>query len=85
MKNIKDKILEEYQKGNVVVANPEGLQTMPLQDFIQQPASGILYDLNRSEEVVMTFIDNPKWINDYAVAQTIRALKAKIEELEAKQ
>ena len=32
--------------------------------------------------VVLTFIDDPKWVNDYAVCQVIRALKSKIDELE---
>ena len=72
---IRDKILEEYKKGNIVFAGTEGLQVMPLIEFIKQPADGILYDLNRSETVVLTFISDPKWVNDYAVAQVIRALK----------
>jgi hypothetical protein len=38
--------------------------------------------LNRNEVVVLTFLPDPKWINDYAVAQVIRALKNRIDELE---
>jgi hypothetical protein len=84
MKEIKVLILEEYKKGNIVVASGiEGLQAMPIAEFIKQPADGMLYDLNRSESVVLTFLPNPKWINDYAVAQVIRALKSRIEELES--
>ena len=55
MEEIKNKILEEYKKGNIVVAGIEGLQGMPIAEFIKQPVDGILYDLNRSEEVVLTF------------------------------
>lgn len=84
MEEIKIKILEEYEKGNIVVAGIEGLQGMPLKEFIKQPAEGMLYDLNRIESVVLTFLPDPKWINDYAVAQVIRALKSKIDELESK-
>ena len=83
MEEIKNKILEEYKKGNIVVAGIEGLQGMPIAEFIKQPVDGILYDLNRSEEVVLTFLPDPKWINDYAVAQVIRSLKSRIDELEA--
>lgn len=79
---IKDKILEEYRNGFVIVAGIEGLYRFSLAEFIKQPADGILYDLNRLEEVVMTFLPDPKWVNDYAVAKTIRALKSRIEELE---
>jgi len=82
MKNIKDRILKEYKKGNIIVVGSEGLQVMPLNDFIKQPVDGMLYDLNRNEAVILTFIDNPKWINDYAVCQVIRLLKKRIEELE---
>lgn len=56
---------------------------MPITKFIKQPIDGILYDLNRSEEVVLTFLPDPKWVNDYAVAQVIRSLKSRIDELEA--
>ena len=82
MEEIKNKILEEYKKGNIVVAGIEGLQGMPIAEFIKQPVDGMLYDLNRNEAVVLTFLPDPKWINDYAVAQVIRALKNRIDELE---
>lgn len=82
MEDIKNKILEEYNKGNIVIATPMGIQTAKLSDFIEQDIEGILYDLNRSEIVALTFIGDPKWINDYAVAKTIRALKSRIAELE---
>ena len=82
MEEIKNKILEEYEKGNVIVAGIDGLQVMPLKDFIEQPVDGLLYDLNRGEEVVLTFPPDPKWVNDYAVSKVIRALKNRIYELE---
>lgn len=83
MEEIKSKILEEYKKGNIVVAGIEGLQSMPISEFIKQPVDSMLYDLNRNESVVLTFIADPKWINDYAVAKVIRTLKSRIEELES--
>jgi len=79
MEGLKGKILEEYEKGNVLVYGVEGLQTMPIKNFIDQPSGGILYDLNRLESVILTFIDDPKWINDYAAAQVIRELKRQLE------
>lgn len=84
MEDIKEMVLEQYQKGNVVIASFEGLGITKLEDFIQQPAEGILYDLNRIEPVVLTFLPDPKWVNDYAVAKVIRALKDYIAELEDK-
>ncbi len=78
-----DKILQEYKNGNVVVATFDGIQSMALSEFIKQPVDGMLYDLNRNEAVILTFVDkDPKWINDYALTQVVRALKLKIEQLE---
>lgn len=82
--NIKDIVLEEYAKGNIVVAAFDDLQTMPLKEFVKQPVEGMLYDLNRSETVVLTFIKDQKWINDYAVCKVIQELKKEIDELKAK-
>lgn len=70
----KDFIYAERDKGNIVVMGLEGPMSMPLEEFVKQPADGMLYDLNRSEEVVMTFIHERKWVNDFAVALTIRKL-----------
>ena len=82
MEDIKELVLENYKNGNVVIATFEGLGTAKLEDFINQSADGILYDLNRIESVVLTSLPDPKWINDYAVAKVIRALKDRITELE---
>lgn len=82
--HIKAVVLKESQDGNIVVACFDGLQKMKLDDFIKQPIEGMLYDLNRDESVVLTFINDPKWINDFAVAKVIRALKQRIDELENK-
>ena len=78
-----DKIEEERKKGNVCFLTYEGLMSMPLSNFIQQPAEGILYDLNRLSEVVAGWIEGDiKWVNDYAVGMTIKYLKEQNEILE---
>lgn len=75
-------VLEQKQKGNIVFDTVEGVRACKLSDFIDQPSSGILYDLNRDELSTLAGKDiNLRWINDYAVSQTIHALKAKIDEL----
>lgn len=74
-------LLEEYKKGNIVINTVEGIMTAPLKEFIKQPIEGLLYDLNRDEATILTFIDDPKWINDYALTQVIRELKNQLEEL----
>lgn len=73
--NLRDLILAESKKGNVVFAGVEGYMVAPLDEFIKQPADGILYDLNRLPEVVLHFIDDPKWVNDFAVSMVIKRLR----------
>jgi hypothetical protein len=82
MDEIKELILSEHKKGNVVIADHEGLKKSKLSEIIKQGTNGLLYDLNRNEAVVLSFIEDPKWVNDYAVCQVIRALKSRIYELE---
>lgn len=84
LEELRDRILSERDKGNVVFWGlPDELMCAKLDDFVKQPADGILYDLNRGEEVVMQFIADKKWVNDFAVAMTIRKLVAQREQLEA--
>jgi len=78
--SFRDMVIEEYKKGNIVLSSIEGFMTMPILDFIKQPADGILYDLNRDEVTTLTFIKDKKWVNDYAVAKVIRLLKDKLDE-----
>jgi len=74
-KKLQDTILEEAKKGNVVFSTFEGYAVCNLEEFIKQPTDGLLYDLNRLPEVVLTFLEDPKWVNDYAVYLVIKRLK----------
>jgi len=78
---LKELILAKAKEGKVVFATFEGLIAADLNEFIKQPADGILYDLNRLPGVGLTFLDDPKWVNDFAVSLVIRKLK---EELDGK-
>jgi|GEM_PF-6712939 len=79
---LKRLILEKRKEGKIVFMTVEGPMSVDKAEFIKQPADGILYDLNRLEEVALTFLDDPKWVNNFAVALTIRELKQKIDQLE---
>ncbi len=79
MQDIKSKIIEEQKKGNIVILTPNGFALANLEQFVKQPTDGILYDLNRDEATILTFIDDPNWVNDYATAQVIRKLKEQID------
>ena len=81
--SFRNMVLEEAQKGNVVVMTIDGAMTMPLKRIINQPTIGLLYDLNRDSATVLTWIKDPKWVNDYAVLQVITELKKQVEELKS--
>jgi len=81
MEEIKELILKESKNGFVVVSTFEGLVKYKLSEIVDQPVDGLLYDLNRDEATILTFIDDPKWVNDYASSQVIIYLKNKLDEL----
>ena len=81
---LRDTILAERDKGNIVFqALPGQFAIANLDEFIQQPAEGMLYDLNRSEVISLTFLKDPKWVNDFAVALVIRKLTDRLRQAEA--
>jgi len=78
-RTLQEAILEEAEKGNVVFRTFEGYAVSSLDEFIAQPLDGLLYDLNRLPEVVLSLIEDPKWVNDYAVYLVIKRLKEKLD------
>ena len=80
-----DFILAKKKESKAVYyVSPKELAVSALEDLCNQPADGILYDLNRDEASILAFAgeDNPYWVNNYATAQVIRYLKGRVEELE---
>ena len=82
-KEMEKHVLAARDEGKILVLGLEGPMTMPLEEFVKQPADGILYDLNRGEEVALTFMADRKWVNDFAVALTIRKLVQQRDEARA--
>lgn len=79
-KDIKEIVLNASKEGKVIINTIEGPYIVSLKELVDQPVDGLLYDLNRSEEIALAFMDDPKWINDFACAQVIRYLKKQLEE-----
>ena len=79
-----DEIREQEKQGNVVFETIDGFQGAKLDDFINQPTEGLLYDLNRDKPTCATWIkeDKESWINNYAVALVISRLKERLSEYE---
>lgn len=82
LESIKDKVLAEWEKGNLVFADFEGLKTIKFEDFINQPLDGMLYDINRDAATILTYIEDPKWINDFALTKLLEYYYNKCKEQE---
>ena len=81
-KSVCDWVLAEWDKGNLVYADIEGLKSIKLDDFIEQPLEGMLYDINRDTATILTFIDEPKWVNDFALTKLLEYYYNKCNSLE---
>lgn len=82
LESIKDKILAEWDKGNLVFADLEGLKSIKFDDFIKQSLDGMLYDINRNLATILTFIEDPKWVNDFALTKLLEYYYNKCKEQE---
>jgi len=69
-----DYIVQKGKENTLVLNTIEGLVEVAIDKFVEQPADGMLYDLNRDSATVLTFIDDEKWVNDYAVGLVIKKL-----------
>lgn len=85
---MKNQLLDDIDKakaeGKITIMTATDIRTYDIADFIKQPTSGILYDLNRDYATAAHRIKQGevRGVNDYATAVTIEALKARIAELE---
>jgi hypothetical protein len=75
MEELRNIVLQNAKDGNVVFLAMDEIMAAPLDEFVKQPTEGLLYDLNRDKVTVLAFIDDPKWVNDFAVALVIEKLK----------
>lgn len=84
IESIREEVLSEWDKGNLVYADVDGLKSIKFEDFIKQPLEGMLYDINRCLPVIVTYIDDPKWVNDFALTKLLEYYYNKCDELEKK-
>ena len=81
-KSVCDLVLAEWNKGNLVYADIEGLKSIKFEEFIKQPLEGMLYDINRNLATILTFIEEPKWVNDFALTKLLEYYYNKCKEYE---
>ena len=82
LERIRDKVLAEWDKCNLVYADIEGLKSIKLEEFVKQPLEGMLYDINRDEATITTFLEDPKWVNDFALTKLLEYYYNKCKEYE---
>ena len=82
IESIRDKVLAEWDKGNLVYADVDGLKSIKFDDFIKQPLEGMLYDINRCLPVIVTYIEDQKWVNDFALTKLLEYYYNKCKEYE---
>lgn len=81
-KSVCDWVLSEWDKGNLVYADIEGLKSIKFEEFIKQSLEGMLYDINRETATILTFLDDPKWVNDFALTKLLEYYYNKCKEYE---
>lgn len=70
---IRKLILDGQKDGKIVFLTDEGVVKCGLEEFVEQPLDGMLYDINRLESVILSFVDrDPRWVNDYALVRLLR-------------
>lgn len=76
-------ILSKKKEGKIVFHSLEGLMEAKMEDIIQQPAEGMLWDLNRDVATLLSRAseENPCWVNDIALANITEYLINKVNEI----
>ena len=82
IKTFRNKVLEDWNNGNLVYVDIEGLKSVKFEDFIKQPLDGMLYDINRDAVTILTFIEEPRWVNDFALTKLLEYYYNKCKEYE---
>lgn len=80
--DLKNMVLDAWKDGYVVFASIDGLRKQKLEDFTSQPLDGMLYDINRDTATILTFIEDPKWVNDFALTKLLEYYYNKCKEYE---
>ena len=79
---LKNLVMDEWKKGNIVFRSIEGLHRQNIEEFVKQPIEGQLYDINRDMATCLAFIDEPMGVNNFASHVLLKYYYARCQKLE---
>lgn len=65
---------KSFEEGKVLFNTCEGLKEAKIEDLVNQPTEGLLYDLNRDTATVLTIFDEQKLMNELAAINILKFL-----------
>ena len=73
-KEINETVFQSFKDGYIVIFTIDGLERIPIENFVEQPLEGMLYDTNHLEAVIRTRAEHEDdfgWVNDMAMLKTL--------------
>lgn len=67
-------VFQAFKDGYIVIYTVDGLERVPIENFVKQPLEGMLYDMNHLETVIRTHAAHDEdfgWVNDMAMLKTL--------------
>ena len=71
---INEAVFQAFKDGYIVIYTVDGLERVPIENFVKQPLEGMLYDMNHLESVIRAHAKNDNdfgWVNDMAMLKTL--------------
>lgn len=72
--NIFDMQRKAFKEGKVLYNTCDGLMKANIEDLVNQPVEGLLYDLNRDETTIGIIFDEKKQMNELATISVLKFL-----------
>ena len=73
-KEINETVFQSFKDGYIVIFTIDGLERIPIENFVEQPLEGMLYDTNHLEAVIRTRAEHEDdfgWVKVMAMLKTL--------------
>jgi predicted hydrocarbon binding protein len=83
--DVRTLVIDKYRCGQLTIDTLNGITHVDLEETLQNKSERILKSFGRDFGTILAKIDNnPRWINDFALAVIVTELKNKLEKYEEK-